>query len=122
MKRSFQLIALFAVVMFTASSFSTINSRLLPTSLRVTVLDAAGNIVEGATVTLYKTQDDYFEEKEPYRESDKSDGKGRVTFKKVEARKYFIHAKKGDKDNVGEVVSTAKLKEGRMNMVNTIIK
>lgn len=122
MKKALYSVAILTVLSLTTSSFNTINKPLLPTFLKVTVLDHLGNIVEGATVTLYASEEDYFEEKKPVREGEKTDKKGRVTFKKLDPIQYYIHAKKGKKDNVGEGVSTSKLIEGKINLVNTIIK
>ncbi len=110
-------------LLITVTIFSSFTTKpLLPTNLRITVLDDIGNVVEGASVTLYASEEDYFEEKKPVRETQKTDAKGRVTFKKLEPIQYFVHAQKGDKDNVGDGVSISKLKEGRINLVNTIIR
>ena len=111
-----------SVLFLTLSAFNSSSPVLLPTNLKVTVLDQTGNIVQGATVALFKSESDWFEEKDPIREGQKTDAKGRTVFKKLSPAKYFIYAKKGDKDNVGEVVSTSKLREGKTNLVNVIIK
>ena len=116
------VILLASSVVVGGSTFSDGIKPLLPTSLRVTVLDNLGNTVEGASVTLYASEDDYYEENKPIREPIKTDLKGRAFFKKLEPVQYFIHAEKGDKDNVGEAVSTNELKEGRINLVNVIIR
>ncbi len=98
------------------------NGKPLPTSLKVTVIDNLGNFVEGADVTLFKTEDDYRNETNPVAGPIKTDAKGRVKFKDIEAISYYIHAVKGDKTNIGGGTQTAPLNSGRLNKVNTVIQ
>ncbi len=100
----------------------TSSTQLLPTNLRITILNSLGNFEEGATVTLYATEENYIAEKNPVQEAQKTDSKGRVTFTKLEPKAYFVVARKGDLDNNGEGAETAPLQEGRMNKVNIVIK
>ena len=58
------LIASFVIVLLAFSAFET-QAQLLPTKLDVTVRNDLGNIVEGATVTLYATESDYDFEENP---------------------------------------------------------
>ena len=97
-------------------------NQLLNTSLRVTVLNDLGNIQENATVQLFTSEEDYRNETNPVGPSQKTDKKGRVTFKKLGSRVYYIHAKKGDATNVGRGVQTEKLAEGKVNKLNTVIE
>lgn len=103
------------------SAFSS-STQLLPTNLRITVLNSLGNAEEGVSVTLYGTEESYRAEENPITETLSTDKKGRVTFTKLETKSYFIHAEKGDMSNTGEGVETAKLEEGRMNKVNIVIQ
>ena len=96
--------------------------QLLKTSLRITVLNDLGNIQENASVQLFKTEDDYRNETSPVGPAQKTDKKGRVTFKNLESREYYINAKKGDATNVGRGVKTEKLEEGKVNKLNTVIE
>ena len=48
------------LLFFVLTSFSS--SDLLPTSLKITIVDELGNVVKGADVTLYPTNKDYREE------------------------------------------------------------
>lgn len=100
----------------------TASTQILPTNLRITVLNSLGNAVEGASVTLYANESDYLKEVNPVQESLITDKKGRVTFTKLSPKSYFVLARKGDLDNNGEGVETAKLIEGRMNKVNIVIQ
>ncbi len=98
-----------------------VNAQLLPTKLRVTVIDELGNIAEGAEVTIYKTEEDYRASENPVMK-ETTDKKGRVTFKDVEPISYFIDARMGDKNNDGKGAVTAPLLEGKLNKVNTVIE
>jgi hypothetical protein len=95
--------------------------QLFPTNLRITVLDDLGNLQEGATVIIYENEENYREEVNPVAGPDQTDRKGRVTFKKIPAKSYFVQVVKGDKKNDGKGVKTAKLDEGRMNKINVVI-
>ena len=96
--------------------------QLLKTSLRITVLNDLGNIQENAIVQLFPSEEDYRNETKPVGPAQKTDKKGRVTFKDLKPRVYFIHAKKGDATNVGRGVQTEKLAEGKVNKLNTVIE
>ena len=116
-----RVIALLTVLLIGASSFESVENQLLPTKLRVTVIDGLGNFVEDASVSIYETEEDYRASKNPVA-SIKTDNKGRVTFKDLKTISYFIDARKGDMNNDGEGVKTAALSEGRINKVNTVIE
>lgn len=97
-------------------------SGLLPTSLKITVINSLGNVVAGVSVTLYGSKEDYRAGKNPIQETQYTDQKGRVAFKKLQPRPYYLHAIKGDLSNNGEGVLTEKLNEGKVNKVNTVIQ
>lgn len=121
--KKFTVFALTAVLITGLFSFTSpkVGSQLLPTKLRITVLDGLGNITEGVTVVIYKDQEDYRNEVNAVAEGI-TDDKGRVTFNEVEPIHYFIDASKDDMNNDGEGVRTDKIKEGRLNKVNTVIE
>lgn len=96
-------------------------AQLLPTKLRVTVIDGLGNFVKDASVTIYENEKDYLGSENPVAML-KTNEKGKVTFKKVKPIVYFIEAKRGEKNNNGEGVQTGQLSEGRINKVNTVIE
>lgn len=102
--------------------FSSFQPKFLPTSLKITVIDNLGNVVQNAEVTIYRSEDNYRNNTNPATKKQLTDEKGRVTFKKLAPVSYFIDARKGDKSNDGEGVQTAKLKEGKVNKVNTVIE
>jgi len=113
---------LLPTLIITLVIFSSFQPKFLPTSLRITVIDNLGNLVENAEVTIYRSEDNYRNDTNPVAEKQLTDAKGRVTFKKIAPVSYFIDARKGDQSNDGEGVQTAKLKEGRLNKVNTVIE
>lgn len=94
---------------------------MLPTKLRITVIDGLGNFVENASVSIYEKEEDYRASENPIATL-RTDSKGRVTFKGLKTIAYYIEAKKDDKNNVGEGVLTGELSEGKVNKVNTVIE
>ncbi len=92
------------------------------TSLKITVLDELGNIVEGASVQLFTTDANYRAEENAATEAQLTDKKGKTTFKKLESIVYFVNVEKGDKNNDGAGVQTDVLKTGLLNKVTIIIE
>lgn len=84
-------------------------------------MDDLGNTVEGATVKLYKTEDDYLNSKNPIAE-ETSDNKGVVKFKKLEPVEYYVEVRKGEINNDGKGAQVAPLEEGRINQVSIVIE
>ncbi|MFY0605983.1 MAG: hypothetical protein JXR10_04655 [Cyclobacteriaceae bacterium] len=121
--KNFAFLTLIALIFLGTSSFNSTSAedQLLPTKLRITVLDGLGNITEGVTVVIYKDQEEYRNGENPVAEGI-TDKKGRITFDDVKPIHYFIDARKGDMNNDGEGVRTDKLQEGRLNKVNTVIE
>ncbi|SNT35677.1 hypothetical protein SAMN05421640_3507 [Ekhidna lutea] len=116
-----RVVTLIMVLILGAVSIESAEAQLLPTKLRVTVIDGLGNFIEGATVTIYANEEDYLASENALAVQ-KTDKKGRVTFKDVEPKSYFVDARLGDKNNDGEGVKTGELSEGRINKVNTVIE
>jgi len=121
MKRSITP-ALFALLLVFIFSNWTTAPVPLPTSMQITVLDNLGNIVEGAAVRLYLTEDDYKEETNQVGETLYTNKKGKVTLKKLEPRVYFLYVTKDDMNNIGGGVQTDTLDEGKVNKLNVIIE
>lgn len=118
-------IVIFGIELLLLLAFITTNyasTEVLPTSLRITVIDNLGNFVEGAQVIIYTSQEDYNSDENPAAGPLATDKKGRVTFKNLNPQSYFVDARYGDKTNIGEGVKTAPLQEGRINKVNTVIQ
>lgn len=115
-----KLIVLISLLSFVIPPEKT-EADLLPTKLRVTVIDGLGNFVESAQVSIYETKEDYSASENAVAVG-MTDDKGKVTFKDVKNIAYFIEAKEGEKNNNGEGVKTGKLEEGKLNKVNTVIE
>jgi 5-hydroxyisourate hydrolase-like protein (transthyretin family) len=112
---------LFLFLIFTIPVIST-QAQVLKTNLTITILDENGNIQEGATVILYKNEEDYRASKNPAVEKQITDKKGRVKFKDLETMAYFVEVRKGDLNNDGLGAQTGELVSGRTNKVNIIIE
>ncbi|MEO1054070.1 MAG: SpaA isopeptide-forming pilin-related protein [Bacteroidota bacterium] len=100
-----------ALVSFSLVSFTS-EEQVVPTNLRIFIRNELGNTVAGATVQLYATEEDYKNSENPVTEKLKTDSKGRVTFKKLEQKVYFVEASKGDLNNKGGGIETGLLKKG----------
>ncbi|WP_109831402.1 carboxypeptidase-like regulatory domain-containing protein [Reichenbachiella versicolor] len=121
MNKYLQVFSFLIISFLTLSSFRA-NIGLLPTSLKITVLNELGNPVESAKVTLYKTKEDYKAETNPVTETMLTDEKGIVKFKNLEPIPYYVLAELDKKSNIGAGVLTNTLLEGKTNKVNTIIE
>lgn len=120
MKHLIFIFSLATLVTFSAFTSSDTN-QVLSTALRVTVLDNLGNVVENAKVTLYGNSGDYENSENAVAGPSFTDAKGRVTFKGLEAKAFYVEAKKGEKSNYGEAEKTSILDKGKTNKVNIII-
>ena len=96
--------------------------QLLPTGMRITVLSRLGNQVENAKVTVYANQEDYENEENAVAGPAFTDEKGRVTFKNLEEKHYYVQVIKGDESNYGDAEQTGKLKKGKINKFNIVIQ
>ena len=114
--RSFIFTGLFAGVVIVLSGF-----QLIKTTLNLTVRDEVGNTVEGATVQLFETEEDYTAEKNIAAEGT-TDAKGILKLKELKAMSYFVIVRKDDKDNSGGGERTGKLEEKRINKVTIVIQ
>lgn len=115
MKNLTKIFILFAAVAL-LSAF-----QIIKTQLTVTVRDDLGNIVTGATVKLYETEDDYNKEENVAAEGT-TDDKGKAKFKELKAIPYYLLVEKGDKNNFGGGEQTGKLEEKKINQVTVVIQ
>jgi hypothetical protein len=95
--------------------------QLIKTTLNLTVRDEVGNTVEGATVQLFETEEDYIAEKNLAVEG-VTDAKGILKLKDLKAMSYYVIVRKDDKDNSGGGERTGKLEEKRINKVTVVIQ
>jgi hypothetical protein len=95
--------------------------QIIKTTLNVTVRDETGNIVEGATVQLYESEEDYNTEKNVAAQG-VTDKKGILKLKDLKAIAYYVLVRKDDKDNSGGGEKTEKLEAKKINKVTIIIQ
>ncbi len=119
MKRVLFPMLLFVLAAITA--FTSVEEQIFNTSLQLTIRNNLGNTEEGVKVALYSNDDDYTNEKNPVVEPQKTDAKGRVKFKGLEEKAYYVNAVKGDMNNYGGGVQTDTLQSKRMNKVTIVI-
>lgn len=115
MKRVFNVSVLLFAVMLLCSS-----DVLNYTRLTIVVIDHVGNHVEGATVKLFDNKAD-FDKLENEVKVGVSNHKGKVYFKELQPREYYVYAEKGDFNNVGHGEKTSVLVENHHNKANVII-
>lgn len=120
-KKYSSYLKVFSIILLGVLAFNS-PEQILKTQLRLTILDELGNLVEGADVTLYNSDEDYRQEQNPVMEKQVTDSKGRVKFIGLEPKVYYVLAEKEDKDNAGAGVQTDTLQEGRINKVNIVIE
>jgi|SRR5690606_3802368 len=95
--------------------------QIIKTTLSVTVRDELGNTVEGASVQLFETEEDYTKE-ENVAAQGVTNAKGVLKLKELKATSYFVIVRKDDKDNSGGGEQTGKLEENKINKVTIIIQ
>ena len=116
-KRLFPLLVILLMAIFPNES----HGQMLKTKLQVEVRNDLGNSVQGAIVTLYKTQADYENNENPV-QSGETDEKGRIVFKELDPVSYFVDARTEDLSNDGRGVQTTKLIAKKKNLIATIIE
>lgn len=102
-------------------SFSTVLEQIIKTQMHITIRNELGNTVEGATVKLFETEEDYKNETNVASEG-VTDAKGIVKFKELKAISYYVLAEKDDLNNFGGGEQTGKLEEKRINKVTIVIQ
>ncbi len=75
----------------------------------------------GAKVSIYESEEDYLGDKNVVGTAMVTDTKGRVTFKDLLPKVYYIFARKDSMDNADGNQSTGKLKKGVKNKVIVVI-
>jgi len=120
--KNLNLKALLFLALAVSLSSYTVDYQIFPTSMRITVISRLGNPVENAQVTIYQNRDDYENEENAVAGPELTDRKGRVTFKNLEEKQYYVQVVKGDNSNYGDAEQTNKLEKGKMNKFNIVIQ
>ena len=115
MKPHFKILSLLCLALLLSAS------QLIKTTLHITVRDELGNIVEGATVQLFETEDDYLKEENIATEAT-TDKNGIVKLKDLKPIAYYVIVRKDEKDNSGGGEKTAELEPKRINKVTIVIQ
>jgi len=95
--------------------------QIIKTTLNVTVRDELGNTVEGASVQLYETEEDYTQEVNVVAQG-VTDGKGVLKLKDLKGISYYVIVRKDDKDNAGGGEQTGRLQDNKINKVTVVIQ
>lgn len=119
--KTFLSIASALLLVFSTTSIAA-EFQVLSTGMRITVLSRLGNPIENAKVTLYDNQEDYESEENAKAGPAFTDEKGRVTFKNLDEKQYYVQVIKGDENNYGDAEQTGKLKKGKLNKFNIVIQ
>lgn len=114
-------IFLLACTLLSLGAVQNVDAQLLPTHLKVIVLDELGNSVEEAQVNVYMSKAEYLKSENAVF-SGKTNAKGTVKFKKLNPVKYFIEVSKDDKRNDGLGAETEPLSKGKTNKINVVIE
>ena len=96
--------------------------QLIKTSIKFTIRDTLGNLVEGASVRLYATLEDYQNEENVLNEEAITNAKGEVIIRELESKAYFVWVEKDEMNNMGMANQTDTLQANRMNKLTIIIE
>ena len=90
--------------------------------LEITVTDMSDNIVVGATVNLFTTEEDFLLNENPIK-TKTTDAAGQVLFEELNEMIYYFYAEKGELNNYYEVVTFAKsLKKNEIKTITCVIR
>ena len=85
---------LLVIMMSTLLVQNRAEAQILSTKLKITVVDALGNVVQDAKVRIFKNKADYTKEVNDVQPFKLTNAKGQVTFKKLKAVSYYIIVEK----------------------------
>ncbi|HPE77431.1 MAG TPA: SpaA isopeptide-forming pilin-related protein [Draconibacterium sp.] len=85
--------------------------------LEITVMGDNVVLIEGATVTLYNTKEDWTQNANAV-QSLQTDSKGQVLFEDLKEQKYYFLVEKDDMNNLADIAATAEpLKVGQLSQL-----
>ena len=97
------------------------SSTPAPTALQITITDGLGNVVTGASVTLYGSQTDWTNNTNPIG-SATSDSKGVVTFTNLSSTTYYWLAQDGCENNIhGSATNQTPLTANATTTITTVL-
>ncbi|MFM7851312.1 MAG: carboxypeptidase-like regulatory domain-containing protein [Flammeovirgaceae bacterium] len=110
-----------SLILFTFHVVAATPTQIFNTSLTITVRDEIGNTVQGASILLFETEENYKNEKNHIAEGT-TNAQGVFKFKKLKPIPYFVLVKKNDKDNANGGEKISQLEEGKFNKVTIVIQ
>lgn len=108
--------------LFTLLLVSFAPQQLMKTKATIDVINTLGQHIEGAEVKLYKTIDDFNNDKNQVQITKKTNEKGIVKFTKLDAISYYIQVEKGDLSNIFTAEKTKALVAKKANKFIIIIE
>ena len=123
MKKQFYFMAIIYIAIATTVISCQKETIILPpdTSLEITVTDDFGNIVRGATVELYATENDFYDATNVI-ETGLTDANGRITFGNLSSAKYYWYVSKDCKNNMnGGFGVTSAIPNNKVSIISTVI-
>lgn len=115
-------IILISLAFGTLALVSFIPQQLMKTKMTIVVVNKQGALIEGASVKLFKTIDDFNNDKNQVQETKKTNHKGVVKFTKLDAISYYMQVEKGDLSNMFTAEKTQPLAPKKANQFIIVIE
>jgi hypothetical protein len=112
----------YSLLLLLVALFSFTPEQLLKTKMTIDVIDGLGKHIEGADVKLYKTIDDFNNNKNQVQVTKQTNEKGIVKFTKLDAISYYIQVEKGTLSNMFTAEKTKALVPKKANKLIIIIE
>lgn len=120
MKKQLLFSPLLILMIIIFASFSN-QYQVTNTSLRITIRNDLGNLVENALVTLYATEEDYNNRENQVAEPAYTNQKGEVRFRNLQPISYYVDAGTEELSNYDGGVKTQRLEKGKTNKITIVI-
>ena len=112
----------FIFIVFISAACEEIVKVDVDPQLQITVKDESDNIVVGAAVNLFDTEEDFLLNENEVK-TKTTDAAGQVLFQGLDEEIYYFYAEKGELNNYYEVVSFAEpLKKNEIKTLTCIIR
>ena len=116
------LIIIFCLILFAGCTEKEYIYLDVAPQLEIIVKDLSGNNVEGASVKLFVSEENFYAKENPL-QTKVSDQSGKVIFKDLDEMIYYFYAEKGELNNYYEVVTFANpLKKNEIKTITCIIR
>ena len=112
------LAIVFCLILFTGCTEKEYVYLDVAPQLEIIVEDQSANIIEGATVKLYNSSEDFYENNNPL-QTKVTNQSGKALFKDLDETVYYFYIEKGEMNNYYEVVTFAR--PLRKNEIKTLV-